>query len=158
MVQREFVIVTGAGSGLGKEFTRLFLQDDAHVLAVGLLPEELLVLEQEMDGIGGSLVTHVQDLSEPGAAEMLLAFCDEQSWQIDTLVNNAGVGTYGDVVDTDLARIETMLRLNIMTVTKLSALFGARMRARGKGNILNVGSTAGMVPSARLAAALRNPM
>ena len=39
MVRQEFVIVTGAGSGIGKELTRLFLQDGAHVLAVSLLPE-----------------------------------------------------------------------------------------------------------------------
>jgi short-subunit dehydrogenase len=152
MVRQEFVIVTGAGSGIGKEFTRLFLQDGAHVLAVSLLAEELTALEQEMSGIGGKLQTRAQDLSEASAAEMLLAFCDEQGWEIETLVNNAGFATFGDVTDTDLARIETMLRLNVVTVTKMSALFGARMRARGKGSILNVGSTAGMVPSPRFAA------
>ena len=40
----------------------------------------------------------------------------------------------------------------MITVTQLSALFGARMKARGRGAVLNVGSTAGMVPSPRLAA------
>jgi short-subunit dehydrogenase len=152
MSQQEMVIVTGAGSGIGKSFTRLFLADGAHVLAVSLVPDELDRLREEMAGVGGTLVTHVQDLSVPGAAEALLAHCDAQGWQIDTLVNNAGFATFGDVVETDLSRIETMLRLNVMTVTALSSLFGARMRTRGRGNILNVGSTAGMVPAVRFAA------
>lgn len=152
MSRQENVIVTGAGSGIGKAFTRLFLADGAHVLAVSLLPEELDRLRDEMADVGGTLVTHVQDLSAPGAAEALLAHCDAQGWQVDTLVNNAGFATFGDVVDTDLMRIETMLRLNVITVTALSSLFGARMRERSSGTILNVGSTAGMVPAVRFAA------
>ncbi|WP_033922292.1 SDR family NAD(P)-dependent oxidoreductase [Sphingomonas sp. 37zxx] len=152
MSQQEFAIVTGAGSGIGRELTRLFLQDGATVLAVSLVAEELTALEAEMAGTGGTLITRTQDLSELDAAETLLAHCDAQGWTVDTLVNNAGFATFGDVVDTDLARIQTMLQLNVLTVAKLSAVFGARMKARGAGNILNVGSTAGMVPSPRFAA------
>lgn len=152
MSRPEQVIVTGAGSGIGKAFTRLFLADGAHVLAVSLVPEELDRLRDEMAGLGGTLDIHVQDLSQPGAADALLAHCDAQDWRVDTLVNNAGFATFGDVIDTDPRRIETMLHLNVIAVTQLSAVFGARMRERGSGTILNVGSTAGMVPAVRFAA------
>lgn len=145
----EHVIVTGAGSGIGKELTKLFLADGATVLAVSLVPTELDELQRELAQYGQRLTTRVQDLSELDAAEKLVAYCEQTHWQCDTLVNNAGFGCYGDLVDTELSKLESMLRLNVITLSKLSALFGAKMRARRRGNILNVGSIAGMVATAR---------
>lgn len=148
MSERERVIITGAGSGLGKEFTKLFLADGAIVLAVSLLDEELAALKRELDQYSDRLTTRVQDLSELDAAEKLVAYCDDQGWIIDTLVNNAGFGAISDVTDLPLEKIQSMISLNVLTTTKLSALFAAKMKSRRRGDILNVGSTAGMVPVA----------
>lgn len=151
MTQREQVIVTGAGSGIGREFTRLFLADGAQVLAVSLLQDELAGLAAELDPRGERLSTLQLDLSVPDAAEQLVEYCRQKGLTIDVLVNNAGFACYGDAVDLDLDRVCSMLYLNIVTLTKLSTLFGRQMKARGRGRILNVGSTAGMVPSQRFA-------
>lgn len=149
MAQREQVIVTGAGSGIGKEFTKLFLADGAKVLAVSLVPDELEQLKIELEPYGDNLVTRTQDLAEPDAAEDLVAYCHQEAWLIDTLVNNAGFACFGEVVELNLAKVERMIRLNVITMTKLSAMFGAKMKERRSGNILNVGSTAGMLPAPR---------
>jgi uncharacterized protein len=69
----------------------------------------------------------------------------------DTLVNNAGLACFGDAVDLSPERVTEMLTLNVITLTKTSILFGRIMKNRRHGAILNVGSTAGMVPSVRLA-------
>lgn len=147
----ELVLITGAGSGIGREFVRLALQDGARVVAVSLLQDELDRLHIDFASSGDRLVTHAQDLSTSDAAETLLQWCDETGLQVTTLINNAGFALFGNVVDADLSRAKTMIGLNVLTLTKLSALFGARMKARGQGNILNVGSTAGMVPAQRFA-------
>jgi short-subunit dehydrogenase len=147
----ETVLVTGGGSGIGREFVRLFLADGARVLVVSLVQAELDSLQVEFAGFGDRLAVLQRDLSQSGAAEELAAWCEANSWTIDTLVNNAGFATYADVVAEDLARVETMIRLNVIGLTQLSSLFGQRMKARGRGNILNVGSTAGMVASGRFA-------
>lgn len=147
----EAVLVTGGGSGIGRELVRLFLDDGARVLVASLVREELDGLTREFAAHGDRLAVLQRDLSRPGAARDLLDWCDANGWEIDTLVNNAGFATYADVVDEDLARVETMIALNVVALTELSALFGARMKARGRGSILNVGSTAGMVASARFA-------
>lgn len=148
----EHILITGAGAGLGREFVKLALADGDKVIAVSLLASELEQLNADYVSYGDRLVTREQDLAKTDAAQNLFDWCKEQGFQIDTLINNAGYAVYGDVVDQDLSRAENMILLNVVTLTKLSSLFGLQMKRRGAGNILNVGSTAGMVPSARFAA------
>jgi len=146
------VVVTGAGSGIGKEFTRLYLEDGSGVLAVSLLQTELDDLCEDFGFAASRLRTLQMDLAKPDAAAALLRWCQENDWLPDTLVNNAGVACFGDAVDLSPERVTNMLELNVITLTMTSMLFGSQMRARGHGAILNVGSTAGMVPSTRMAA------
>lgn len=146
------VVVTGAGSGIGKEFTRLYLQDGSHVLAVSLLQTELDQLSDDFSFGATRLQTLQMDLAKPDAAAALLRWCQENDWFPDILVNNAGFACFGDAVDLSPERVASMLELNVVTLTMSSMLFGRQMKERGHGAILNVGSTAGMVPSMRFAA------
>jgi short-subunit dehydrogenase len=145
------VLVTGAGSGIGKEFTKLFVGDGSRVLAVSLLEHELENLAAEVDPQGGSVQTLQMDLATPDAGDKLFSWCTDNDWMPDVLVNNAGFACFGDAVDLSTERVAQMLTLNIVTLTKTSMLFGKVMKQRRRGAILNVGSTAGMVPSTRMA-------
>jgi uncharacterized protein len=145
------VVVTGAGSGIGKEFTKLYLEDGSHVLAVSLVQAELDQLSEDF-GFGATRLQTLQmDLSKPDSAAALLQWCQENDWFPDTLINNAGFACFGDAVDLAPERVANMLELNVITLTMTSMLFGSQMKKRGHGAILNVGSTAGMVPSVRFA-------
>ncbi|MGE0385630.1 MAG: SDR family NAD(P)-dependent oxidoreductase [Gammaproteobacteria bacterium] len=152
MQTRQAVLITGAGSGIGRELARLFAADGALVVAASLEPDELEALRSELRSRGSDVVTIPIDLAQPGSAARLAAACDAQGLEIDTLVNNAGFACFQDVVDEDAGRIASMIALNVTTLTQLSALFGRRMKERRRGAILNVGSTAGMMPSTRMAA------
>lgn len=121
------------------------------MLAVSLLQGGLDTLAADLDPQRERLATLALDLSTDGAAEELFAHCEAQGLSIDVLVNNAGFACYGDAVDLPLERVSNMLALNVVTLTKLSMLFGKPMKERGRGSILNVGSIAGMVPTARFA-------
>lgn len=145
------VIVTGAGSGIGKEFTKLFLEDGSRVLAVSLVQSELDQLTEDFRFGAARLETLQMDLAKPDAAQTLLTWCHEHDWVPDTLINNAGFACFGDAIDLSPARVVNMLELNVITLTMTSMLFGREMRERRSGSILNVGSTAGMMPSTRLA-------
>ncbi len=146
------VVVTGAGSGIGKEFTKLYLEDGSTVLAVSLVQAELDQLCEDFRFGGQRLQTLQMDLSKPDAAAALLQWCQENDWFPDTLINNAGFACFGEAVDLATERVANMLELNVITLTMTSMLFGRQMKERGHGAILNVGSTAGMVPSTRMAA------
>ena len=145
------VLVTGAGSGIGKEFTKLYLEDGSCVLAVSLVQAELDQLGRDFAFGVERLETLQMDLSKADAAAALLQWCQENDWFPDILINNAGFACFGDAVDLAPERVANMLELNVITLTMTSMLFGREMKERRCGAILNVGSTAGMVPSTRFA-------
>jgi len=148
----EVVIITGAGSGIGREFVKLFVADGACVLAVSLLQAELDELSRDIPSGAGQLTTLQMDLTAADAAERLLAFCSDRNITPGTLINNAGFGCFGEAVEENIGKVASMIALNVTTLTKLSLLFGAQMKTRGSGRILNVGSIAGMVPAQNMAA------
>jgi len=145
------VLITGAGAGIGKEFTKLYLEDGSRVLAVSLVQAELDQLGKDFAFGAERLETLQMDLSKADAAATLLQWCQENDWFPDILINNAGFGCFGDAVDLAPERVANMLELNVITLTITSMLFGRQMKERRSGAILNVGSTAGMVPSTRFA-------
>lgn len=147
----EKVIITGAGSGIGKEMVRLFLEDGASVLAVSLVETELLDLKNMHTSHGDRLTTLKVDLSQDHACKTITDWCDKSRWTVDTLVNNAGFAIYSDCVDYDLERLHSMVNLNVRFLTEMCVVFGGQMKEEGKGNILNVGSTTGMFPTMRFA-------
>jgi uncharacterized protein len=152
MTGTPIALVTGAGAGTGREYVRLLLADRVKVIAVSLLDDELRALRDEFDPTGDRLVVKQADLAEPDSAEKLLAWCDEHGYQVDTLINNAGFAAYGSPTEIDLSKLERMLTLNVVTSTKLSMIFGRRMKERGSGRILVMGSSAGYSPTVRFAA------
>jgi uncharacterized protein len=145
-------LVTGAGAGTGREYVRLLLGDGYQVIAVSLLDDELAALARDLDPGDDRLVVKQADLCEPDSADKLLAWCDEHGYQVDVLINNAGFAVYGAPSEVDVHRVERMLMLNVVTSTKMSMLFGRRMKERGHGKILVMGSSAGYSPTVRFAA------
>ncbi len=86
------------------------------------------------------------DLSQPGAAEEIIQWLDREDIELDVLVNNVGFGMMGEHVEQDSQKLERMLTLNNILLSKLCMLVGATMKARGEGKIMNIGSLAGFCP------------
>ena len=91
------------------------------------------------------------DLSQPRAAEGLVATLDERGLEIDVLVNNAGYALYGAFAETDLADELAMIQVNIVALTHLTKLLVRKMIARKEGRVLNVASTAAFQPGPLMA-------
>jgi short-subunit dehydrogenase len=116
--------------------------------------------QEELEKLAGELHTRytvavdviVADLSVAGAAAQVFETVRQRQITVDWLINNAGVGIYGDHIDLDLPSVESMLQLNVVAVSDLSHLFGAQMRARRSGRILNIASTAAYQPAPYVAA------
>jgi 3-oxoacyl-[acyl-carrier protein] reductase len=137
-------VVTGASRGIGLEVARRLCDEGAKVLFVGRDTERL---EAASDGCGGEFLA--VDVTDPGAAEQIVATCAEQMGGVDVLVNNAG-GTrlqeFDAVTDADL---DEQWQLNVLAPFRLMALAAPRMAARGGGRIVNVASSSGKRPSPR---------
>ena len=137
-------MVTGASSGIGLELAKLLAADAHDVVLVARSEDRLRELAGDL-GDGTRVV--VADLSDPASPAAVAAEVPE----VDVLVNNAGVGDFGEFARGDLDRTMAMLHLNIGALTELTHRYVQGMLERGGGRILNVASTAAFQPGPLMA-------
>jgi short-subunit dehydrogenase len=143
---KRWAIVTGASSGLGVEFARQLARRRYSVVLVARRRDRLESLARELAEQGSMARVIERDLAAPGSAQRLVRDVEGLGISPSLLVNNAGVGMYGGVFEHAPERIESLLRLNIVTLTELALLLGRQMAQRGSGAIINVSSTASLQP------------
>ena len=148
-----WALVTGAGSGIGRCYALRLAALGYRVVLAGDRPEPLEAVRREIEGAGGVEVrAKVIDLARLEAAEELFAWTREQDLDIDVLVNNAGIFSFRDTLDTPAERIERIILLHDVTATKLCRLFAGEMIRRGvRGHILNMSSYSLWMPFPGLA-------
>jgi short-subunit dehydrogenase len=146
----ETVLITGSSSGIGLELARLFAADKSNLILVARSQDRLEALAEELrESHGVGIVVLPHDLADPAAPQ---AICDATKGSVvDVVVNNAGFGAVGAVVDLPLQRQLDMLQVNITALTHLTRLFLPGMIERKRGGVLNVGSTAGFQPGPGMA-------
>lgn len=147
-----YAIVTGASAGLGKEFARLFAKDGHNLVLVARRKEELDALARELESAHSvkSLVIAL-DLSDRGAPKRIYDEVKAAGVDVEFLVNNAGFGSNGSFAELDAGRELSMIDVNIASLVHLTRSFVADFVARGRGRILNIGSTAGFQPGPYMA-------
>ncbi len=146
-------LITGASAGIGEALAPLFAQAGYTLILVARRMDRLKQMAAKLTQAHGVEVhTLCADLALPGAAAALYARVTGLGLEVDVLVNNAGVGQYGDFVRADGAAISAMMQLNLMALVELSQLVLPGMVARGRGRVLNLGSLAGYQPGPGMAA------
>ena len=151
-------LVTGASSGIGLEYAKQLARDyHTDLLLVSNQEEEQKKVAADLSAQYGVKTTALYaDLSKQDAAEQLLQYCKDNNLVVDILINNAGVFFFNPYCETSMKRIELMLNLHMITVAKLTRLFGEEMinrqltaveqsqkicrKPRQKGYILNMSS------------------
>jgi 3-oxoacyl-[acyl-carrier protein] reductase len=133
-------IVTGAGRGIGLATARALAAEGASVLLVGRTAEPL-----EAAAAGEPFVA---DVTEPGAAERIVAACEERFGRLDALVNNAGTSAVRPLDELTDEDWQGQWELNVMAPLHLMQAAAPRMAERGGGRIVNVASSSGRRPSA----------
>jgi len=144
---RPHALVTGASAGLGRDFARLFAANGHDLVLVARRRGRLAELATELAAEHGiDTLVLAEDLSDSGSPRRIHAAVEANGLSIDVLVNNAGFGTNGAFAELDLAREIAMVHVNVTSLIELTRLFLPAMIARGRGHVLNVGSTAGFQP------------
>jgi len=137
-------LITGASSGIGEVFARKLAARGRNVVLVARSEEKLITLCNELGRSNSIRAQHIAlDLSKPESAARLFEETEKRGLTVELLVNNAGFGSFGDFTKLDLGRELNMIDLNIRSLVELTHLFLTSMRARKKGEIINVASTAG---------------
>ncbi|GAA3579244.1 SDR family oxidoreductase [Nonomuraea rosea] len=135
------VIVTGAGSGIGRAAALAFARAGAHVLGVGRRPD---ALQQTADQHPGIAVL-AADLTAADAPQAVIDAAAGRWGRLDVLVNNAGVTAVMPLADTDATRVNDLLALNVTAPSLLAQAALPYLRAH-RGTIVNVSSTYGHRP------------
>ncbi len=145
-------LITGASTGIGYELSKIFAREHYQLVLVARNEQKLQEIDKELSQSAGiSVKVIAKDLSNPSAADELFALLQQQSIDVDVLVNNAGFATYGPFAESDPhAQIE-MMNLNMVTLTHLTRLVLPAMIQRHDGKIMNVASTAAFQPGPLMA-------
>jgi short-subunit dehydrogenase len=145
-------LITGASMGIGLELAKVFAENGHRLVLVARSEEKLKSLAAELEARHGVAVNVVAaDLGDAEAADRVFETVTSAGIAVDYLVNNAGFGTAGPFLDTELARELEMLRVNVVALTHLTHRFAREMVTRGRGGILNIASTAGFQPGPNMA-------
>lgn len=140
---RPKALVTGASAGIGREFARLLASDGYDLVVSARRADRLAELSKELrDRHGTNVLDAPADLADPKAPERLCNELREAGHEIDLLVNNAGFGGVGRFESLDQVRQREMIEVNVTALTRLAGLLLPEMKARARGGIINVASTA----------------
>ena len=151
-----FALVTGAASGMGREYARSLAGMGYSLLLVDIngkgLEETSEIVSREVSasgrdtGGGFRAVLCVQDLSLPDAAASVAAAADGNGCDVEVLVNNAGMFFFRETSEVPPKLLSRMMMLHTHTPLMLCREFVPRMRARGCGSVLNISSLAAWMP------------
>lgn len=142
-------LITGATGGLGECFARLFAADGYNLILTARSEERLRGLKEKLEAeYGVRAEIFPCDLSEADAADKVYDFTETLGAEIVALVNNAGFGDFGEFYRADLKKLDDMVRVNDITLMRLTRLILPQMTQRRGGKILNVASVAAFAPGA----------
>jgi len=145
----EWALVTGASSGIGREFARQLAARGMHLVLTARRGDLLEELSSELDTRHGTKTLIITgDLAEDSFPQTLSDKIREQGITIQLLINNAGVGHVGTIQEADVARMVKIVQLNIKALTELTYRYLPEMLERGEGAIINVASVAAFQPVA----------
>ena len=139
--------MTGASSGIGEAFARALAARGMALLLAARSEERLRAIADELVARYAVRVVVVPiDLATRDAAERLQTAADEQGFEPDLLVNNAGVGAFGPFAAVPVERQLEMVQVNVAALVGLTGRYLPRMVARRSGAIINVASAAAFQP------------
>jgi hypothetical protein len=146
------VLITGASSGIGYEFARLFAREGFACLITARRVDRLEALAEQLRREQQVRVDVIPaDLADPASPDRIFAAVGAAGLTVDVLVNNAGFPTYGYFAGLDIRTELNELQVNVVALTHLTRLFLPGMVARHEGRILNVASTAAFEPGPLMA-------
>ena len=137
-------LVTGASKGIGRATALRLAQDGANMVIAATSNDLLEKVKGELEGLGAESIAVRCDVTHLSECEDLVQQALSRFGHIDILVNNAGVGFSGKIVDSDPKEAEQMVKVNILGVYYMTRLVLPSMIEQGRGDIVNIGSVAGL--------------
>lgn len=145
------VVVTGAGSGLGRALCLALARRNAQIVIADIDVASADETARQVTALGGQPAVTRCDVSKADQVEALASFADQRFGGTDLLINNAGVAVSGAVGEVSLSDWEWIMGINLWGVIYGCHAFAARFKQQRRGHILNVASAAGILSSPDMA-------
>jgi len=144
---RETALITGASSGIGKELASIHAERGGNLVIVARREDKLNELKDELEARHSVQVTVIpKDLAQPEAPLEIYDHVKSVGIEIEYLINNAGFGGRGKFHERQWEQDLAMIQVNVVALTALSRLFLPDFVEKNSGRILNVSSTASLMP------------
>ena len=142
-MKKQTALITGASNGIGYELSKIFAKNGYNLVLIARSKSKLDNMKKKLEAQYGNTTTViVQDMTKEDAAEEIASLLDGYEINVYILVNNAGFGDHTGFLDSDWNKQKHMVELNITALIQMTYVFGAKMRRRGYGRILNLSSVA----------------
>lgn len=141
-LKKGYAVITGASSGIGAEFAKRLAKEGYPLVLVARRRERLEELAKNLE-VECTIMT--ADLSDMDSCKKLMN--DLADFNIDIFINNAGFGFCGETVNIEDETELNMIDLNVKSLHLLTKLVLKKMVAKNQGYILNVASSAGLLPA-----------
>ena len=136
-------LVTGAGRGIGRAISLALAEAGAHVVVAARTAAEINAVADEINASGGKADAFTADVADESSVAGLFAEIGDRLGRLDVLVNNAGIGIYGPVVDFSCADFDQVVAVNLRGTFLCSREAMKLMIPRRSGYIINISSVVG---------------
>ncbi len=144
---QKVALITGASSGIGRQLAIIHAKQKGDLIIVARREDELNNLKQELEKKYSVQVKVIpKDLTRPEAAREVYDEVKGAGIEVEYLINNAGFGGRGKFHEREWEQDFSMIQLNIVCLTALCRYFLPGFVKRNSGRILNVSSTASLLP------------
>lgn len=133
--------ITGCSTGFGRETAEQLLAAGYPTVVTARKPEDL----KDFEGRDGALVLKL-DVTDPGQVTAAVQAAEAHFGRIDVLLNNAGIGYFGSVEESEDAEVRRMFEINVFALGQMTAAVLPGMRKQRSGTIINIASLAGLKP------------
>lgn len=136
-------VVTGGSTGIGLETARALAGAGARVAICARTAETLEAAAEELASTGAEVLPLRVDVTDEVQVDSLVSSVAERWGGADVLVNNAGIGIFGNILDLDVEDYDRVFAVNVRGLFLCSQAFAPLMVEQGDGVIVNVASLAG---------------
>ena len=146
------VVITGASSGIGRAAAIAFAKRGANLVLAARRVEKLEEVKREVEALGVKALVVPTDVTDPAQVQRLIDASIEHYGKIDVLINNAGVGMMGAFNETPIEEIREVFEVDFFSVVQMMRAALVAMERDEEGVIVNIASTAGLMPSPYISA------
>lgn len=144
---KNVALITGASSGIGKELAHIHAAKGGDLILIARRKQTLQSLAEELkQSFGTNSLIIAKDLADPASVKEIYEEIVSQDITVDYLINNAGLGEVGLFAEQQWEINQNLLRVNMMALTELMQRFLPDMVEKRKGKIMNISSTASLIP------------